>query len=94
MFLSNTTSLIWYKTSKLKKNDSKAKEIAENGRALYIKLYSLPKMIDDSASMYNKLASLMKFTPEVPDKKYLWKEGGVEDDDFEEEDEEDEKEDL
>jgi len=79
----------------LRENDSKAKEIAKNGRALFVELYSLPKMIDDSASLYNKLASLMKYTPEVPDEKYRWRDEDELFGDFDEEDEEDEeKEDL
>jgi len=56
----------------LKNNDSKAKEIAQNGRSLYIKLYNMPNMVEDAVTIYTQIASLMRYTPEEPDKKYLW----------------------
>jgi hypothetical protein len=33
----------------------------------------MPNMIDDAASIYGKIGSLMKYIPETPEKKYLWK---------------------
>ena len=58
-------------------------------------------MINDAASIYAKMAELMRYTPEAPGKKFLWKkkvhgEEQQEDDEFDEEGEEDteDKEDL
>jgi hypothetical protein len=54
-------------------NDEKAEEIANNGRSLYKKLYNIPNMIEDAASMYKRYAELMKYSPTVPSSKFLWK---------------------
>jgi hypothetical protein len=58
-------------------------------------------MINDAASIYAKIADLMRYTPESPGKKFLWKkkvQSGEqkedEDDEFDEDDEDEEKEDL
>jgi len=56
----------------LKNNDAKAKEIAQNGRSLYKDLYNMPKMVSDAVAIYTQIASLMRYTPEEPDKKHLF----------------------
>ena len=56
----------------------------------------MPTQIDYAGSIYAKMAELMRYEPEIPDKKYLWKtrtEGENQDEqdddeDFEEEEEE------
>jgi hypothetical protein len=57
----------------LQDNDSEAKKIGQNGKDLFLKLYNMPNMIEDSVSIYSKYASLMKYIPEKPDKKFRWK---------------------
>lgn len=57
----------------LRDNDDKAKEIALNGKSLFKKLYNMPKMLEDTASVYAKYSSLMKYVPEKPDKTLLYK---------------------
>ena len=57
----------------LQENDDKAKEIAMNGNSLFKKLYNWENMVKDEASVYIKYASLMKYTPEIPDKKHIYK---------------------
>ena len=48
--LSDLISVIhWLQT-----NDSIAQKIASNGRSLYKKLYNMPNMIEDAASIYVK----------------------------------------
>ena len=61
-------------------------------------------MIEDASIIYGKIGELMRYEPEIPEKKYLWRkqELGIDqfshphedDDDEEEEEEEEEKEDL
>ena len=56
----------------------------------------MPNMINDAASIYAKMADLMRYTPVSPGKKYLWKKKvkageEIEDDDEFEEDEDDEE---
>ena len=50
----------------LKANDEKAREIAENGKELFEKLYSLENMIEDVVSLFSKYESMMKYEPEAP----------------------------
>ena len=49
-------------------------------------------MIEDVAAIYAKYASMMKYTPEVPDKKWLYKKRVVGQEDDEEDDDEEEEE--
>ena len=55
----------------LKENDTKAKQIADNGRALYDMLYSYDNLLEDSISVFTKYASLMKYVPEAPGDKFI-----------------------
>ena len=75
----------------LRNNDAKAQEIVQNGKSLFTKLYSLSNMVEDAVSTYTKYASLMKYTPEIPDKKYLWRKKVLDGDTISTEDDDDEE---
>ena len=47
-------------------HDDAAYQIAQNGKALYHKLYNPQKMIDDSVLVFKKYAELTKYEPDVP----------------------------
>ena len=49
-------------------------------------------MIEDVAAIYAKYASMMKYTPEIPDKKWLYKKRVVGQEDDEDDDDEEEEE--
>jgi len=68
----NDQSDLFEKIEWLKANDLAAKQIALNGRALFNRLYNLPNMIEDMNSVFVKYASLMKYEPERPDKRFKW----------------------
>ena len=60
-------NLMW-----LHNNDKKAKQIAENGIKLYEMLYTYDNMVEDSASVFKKYASLMKYEVQRPNEVYRW----------------------
>ena len=50
--------------------DKKAKQIAENGSALFDALYTPENMLTDAGSVFTKYRELMKYDPERPDEKH------------------------
>ena len=48
-------------------------------------------MVEDAVSIYTKYGSLMKYTPETPDKNYLWRNLVLDGDRITKEDEDDEE---
>ena len=51
-------------------NDEEAFNIAQNGNDLYEQLYQEQTMNDETVSIFSRYASLMKYVPERPHKKF------------------------
>lgn len=56
----------------LRDNDDKAKEIALNSKALYKVLYNIQNLVEDCGYVFKKYASMMKYEPVAPDKKFKY----------------------
>jgi len=56
----------------LRDNDDKAYEIAQNSKALYKILYGIDNLVEDAGEIFKKYASMMKYDPVAPDKKFKY----------------------
>ena len=58
----------------LRDHDSEAYQIAQNGKRAFNKLYNLPNFIEDTLSVFQKYASLMKYEAVAPHERWAFTE--------------------
>jgi len=58
----------------LQDNDDLAKQIGQNGKKVYNRLYNLPNFIEDTTSVFQKYASLQTYEAVAPEERHAWTE--------------------